>query len=146
MSVPQFVRTKDKHRFDRARSLCCTSRSGWTLLTLVTRVSVMWQSRFLPHIYALPVHKRCKVFHVLSQLLHTNRTLKYRHSPGNLFEMRFSQIKLSALYTRIYICLTMSVLVIERAVKKHRERDGGYRAYWIWWNQVFCSSMFPDSG
>lgn len=66
---------------------------------------------------------------MLSQLFHTNRTLKYRHSPGNLLEIQLSQIKLSALYIRIYICLMISILVIERAMKKHRGRDGGYQAY-----------------
>lgn len=77
------------------------------------------------------MHKRCKFFHMLSQLLHASRTLKYRDGPGNLLESTvfFSQSKLSALYTRIYICLMISILVIERAVKKHRERDGGYPVY-----------------
>lgn len=73
---------------------------------------------------------------------------EYRQGPGNLLEGRvfFSQSKLSALYTGTCICLMISIFVIERAVKKHRERDGGYQGYWIWWNQVFCSSMFPGSG
>lgn len=68
---------------------------------------------------------------MLSQLLRNSRTLKYRHGPGNLLESTvfFSQGKLSALYTRIYICLMIPILVIERAVKKHRERDGGYQVY-----------------
>lgn len=41
----------------------------------------------------------------------------------------FHKVKLSALYTKICICLMISVSVIERAVKKHRGRDGGYQGY-----------------
>lgn len=45
---------------------------------------------------------------------------------GRIF---FSQSKLSAPYARICICLMISISVIERAVKKHRERDGEYQGY-----------------
>lgn len=51
--------------------------------------------------------------------------------PGNLLEGRvfFSQSKLSALYTETCVCLMISISLIERAVKKHRERDEGYQGY-----------------
>lgn len=53
---------------------------------------------------------------------------EYRQGPGNLLEGRVFT-KLSALYTGTCICLMISISVIERAVKKHRESDGGYQDY-----------------
>lgn len=38
------------------------------------------------------------------------------------------------------------ISAIESVMKKLNERDGEYQVYWIWWNQVFCNSIFQDSG